>query len=704
MDADSSPAGSQPAAQTADFRDLLRRHARGFYGIWTVTIAAALLAVIWLPRQYRSSAEFILRSPERLTRRKNPATTPAVTARRSSWLELLHDPALLEQAWQPAGNAALRHTLNPRLPAGFRRRLRVNYIPRSRVVALQFLAANPGRAQKFLRNLLRIFNDRLRRNSQATLRRQQQRLNRQVRVLLAQRAQTQGKILAFAQRHPWVLAGRLSMRQQKWNTLAMELWRAEERLVERRVAQGTPANPEVPALLPLEMEQARAEAELARRNRIYLPTAAPVRQQQARIRSWQASLAKARAAQQSWAAVRLERRERQTAALARELRRQSARVAQARHRIFAARQLRLALRRQNQALAGLQASQLYWDARRGDGPAMRVLVPPLAPRRPITPRPFLDLGLSFAVGGGLALAFVFWRERQLDPILLPANEPLPLPVWAHLPHIAIASRGSLKLFSQRPQKPAREREPSRLPMASVSVRESASEAPRPAPVLNPIIDSHDWSSQLEFATARLLQNDARRIWAFTSLLPGEGKTTVAWAMARQLVALGQKVLVIQAHERQTTPAAGPFLDFTLEQWLANPKIEAFHLLPGMIAGITAGPAVIAAARDRHLPQALRLLAQNNIFVFLDAGAWTQNPWLDAWLRLSDMVLLVAAHGRGRRAAWATLVRQVREPGNPPAAMIANHCPDRQLATPPAAAIPRPMNDESSAENYRAVHA
>jgi succinoglycan biosynthesis transport protein ExoP len=140
-----------------------------------------------------------------------------------------------------------------------------------------------------------------------------------------------------------------------------------------------------------------------------------------------------------------------------------------------------------------------------EDPSVRLLDAAILPRKPVSPRPLLNLCLAFVFGMGLGCAGAFVREyldgtvRSRHDVLTAAG----VPVLGLLPHADGAAA----------------------------------------------VEAYNLlGTNLTFA----VRDTSARVFAITSALPGEGKTTVAVNLARTLAQRGLRVLLVDGDLRQGT--------------------------------------------------------------------------------------------------------------------------------------------------------
>jgi len=135
------------------------------------------------------------------------------------------------------------------------------------------------------------------------------------------------------------------------------------------------------------------------------------------------------------------------------------------------------------------------------------------PLRPVSPRPLVNMALALLAGMALALLLVFGREKFDDAIRAPGDvdDKLKLPLLGVVPLLGKSES---------------------VPAALGSPRSSFSEAYQSV------------RSSIELAPAGVPQT-----LLLTSSRPGEGKSTTAYALALDLAAAGQRVLLIDADMR-----------------------------------------------------------------------------------------------------------------------------------------------------------
>lgn len=155
------------------------------------------------------------------------------------------------------------------------------------------------------------------------------------------------------------------------------------------------------------------------------------------------------------------------------------------------------------ATAGIQSNNLFMIDRAD------------TPKRPIEPKPFLNIAIALAIGLTLAGVFVFGREMLDDAIRTPADigRKLGMPVMGTIPLLKSDQSAIEELNNPR----------SALSEAYSSLRTS-----------------------LEFSTS----NGFPRILVFTSSRPSEGKSTSAIATAQNLARIGKKILLVDADLRR----------------------------------------------------------------------------------------------------------------------------------------------------------
>ncbi|MDC0936491.1 hypothetical protein OAS39_09395 [Pirellulales bacterium] len=159
--------------------------------------------------------------------------------------------------------------------------------------------------------------------------------------------------------------------------------------------------------------------------------------------------------------------------------------------------------------------------------------------------------------------------------------------------------------------------------------------------------------------------------AVTGAVSGAGATTLACEAARELTALGQRVLLIDANV--TNPCVVDFFGLHNNSSIRDVLSGERRLIEAS-ASLDRGLSVLGG-RDGLVPPPLDLAAQHRLleelaasahafdFVLVDGGV-AGTPWSDRLWQLSQQILLAATPSAGDlRAAYATLKLAHQESGD-----------------------------------------
>lgn len=553
----------------------------------------------------------------------------------------LRSPAWLRRAWlrlrpQPADAAART--------AAVLRHLSVRVTDNSRLLSLDYTAPSPELAAAFLRQLDAAF-------LQDAAARQQAAARRRVAGLQAQSAAARQRVLAAAASLEQVAraqglsdpAAQLAAAGQRWQQLTGAETTAEVHAAEQGAALAQPPAPN-PAGVPADLlvKRAQAAAEVQRLASIYQPEAAPRRQAEQQLAALDASIHTLMqqdrdAREQALAAVR-----RETQTLRRRLAAQAGDQAALQQRLAAFDLAQRPLAAERTAYSHLlDELQDAVAATAGAAAPIVLTAPAAASPRVLSPRLAPALASALLAGLVLGLAACWAWDRADDRLAWPEAGELGVGLAAALP------------------------------------RMSATE-PDTAP---------DFAPALERCTAALLRAQADaglHSVLICSPAAGEGKTTLALHLARQLARLGQSVLLLDGHARRPAldePLGVPRRPGLTEVLAGEATLEA-ALHPQSTR--EARPAFIAAGAPAaghclHLAAgaAADLLAAARArfdWVLVDGPAVAESPEAGLWAGLTDSTWIVAGYRSTRRAALRQTLADLATAGAAHLALVINRAP------------------------------
>ena len=173
-----------------------------------------------------------------------------------------------------------------------------------------------------------------------------------------------------------------------------------------------------------------------------------------------------------------------------------------------------------------------------EDPSVRMVDAASMPRRPVRPKPLINLALATIAGLTLGCAAAFAREYR-DRSVHTRDDlqgATGLPVLAMIPRAGHPPRWGLAARS-------------RTQFAKLTPSRKSSATVEPAPLLagDTLVEAYNrLDANLSFAS----RSDASRILVVTSPLAGEGKTTCALHLSATLARRGQRVLLIDADLRR----------------------------------------------------------------------------------------------------------------------------------------------------------
>lgn len=153
--------------------------------------------------------------------------------------------------------------------------------------------------------------------------------------------------------------------------------------------------------------------------------------------------------------------------------------------------------------------------------SVRLVDPAVVPRKPVSPRPLLNLAVALMAGLVLGVAVAFARELA-DRSVQTRHDlaaTIRAPVVGMIPHTAVPRSGLLKRITRRTDEAA------------------------DAAVVN---EAFSW---LATNLAFLPKEPSSQVLVITSALPGDGKTTVATNLAMTLARNGRRVMLVDADLR-----------------------------------------------------------------------------------------------------------------------------------------------------------
>ncbi|MGH9417069.1 MAG: hypothetical protein ACRD01_10620, partial [Terriglobales bacterium] len=612
--------------------------------------------------EVQSPAPAVSFAPEPAPQEPSPATVTSLAeelgsrARLAAALAQLTPAArqaLMRPLWRwPQGRTPAPAPSREELLRTARQRLEVVPVADSHTIQLTFAAPGRGVAVAMLQALLGAEVASLAERNLAT---------GQAHVAtLAARVATAATAVTAAQQQLTALAAgagltdpaqQLQLANQRWQQLAsaetdaeISALRQAESLPETP-APGAVASPEA-APVSLELERAQAAANVSRLAALYRPEAAPLRQAERQLASLDASLAAWRQNQmgerrQALAAVR-----RQAGDLAQALakqRRAETRLLQVNDR-YALGVRRLEARQDTYTALLGQLQRAIAEA--GDtGLPLRVSDQP-APAARLRPRLAATMFYAAVLGTLLGLATMLAMERWADGVRLPEAAEMTVPLAAVLPE-----RTGL-----------------------------------------------EFASELAGCAAALLLAQAdtglRTVWV-TGVDIGEGKTTVATGLARQLAQVSSAVLLLDANWRRCSAAGDPGMEPEapgLAELLSGAaRIEqVLRRLPAAETGAVAAPFYIPAGHPEPparlavqaaagaLAELLAAARARYDWIIADGGGLFEGPEGAVWANLADCTLLVARAGHSSRRRLQHGLDLLLASGAPSVGLVLNRsrAPDR----------------------------
>jgi polysaccharide biosynthesis transport protein len=180
---------------------------------------------------------------------------------------------------------------------------------------------------------------------------------------------------------------------------------------------------------------------------------------------------------------------------------------------------------------------------------------------------------------------------------------------------------------------------------------------------------------------------APKVILCASALPDEGKTTLAVAMAQNLVAMGKAVVLVDADLRCSPfeeifgTGTGKGLmavvagDAVIEEALFTAQPYGFDVLMGMPGGVPGVPDVLSSDRFADL---IALLRDTYDAVIIDSPPVLMVPDARIVGRLADRVVFAVRAGQTTRGQVADGVRLFAEAGNSPVSLVLTRVPVAEL--------------------------
>ena len=320
-------------------------------------------------------------------------------------------------------------------------------------------------------------------------------------------------------------------------------------------------------------------------------------------------------------------------------------------------------------------------------PTARILTAPEVPRGAVSPSPLLILAQSLFGGLVLGIGLAFLNEKRERAFRIGQQV---------VDELGLRFIGYLPLLSRRRTK--EEGGTSAVALHSL-VRRQITERRVNAPTTTFV----ETLRATKLAIDALPPSDGCRVIGVVSALPGEGKTTVAVALAEMLAAGGAKALLLDADLRRA--AASALLAPDAKKGildLASGALWHDVAVHDEDTGVTVLPAVVGAdslkARDFVSSAGLRSLvdALRNQFDYVVVDLPPFGPVVDALavMPLTDAFILVTDWGRTPRR----LVRSLLE--NEP--MLAHHIAGVVLNNVDISALPR-FSQTDASERFIGVY-
>ena len=586
--------------------------------------------------------------------------------------EELGSRALVAEAAAAVGPALQTHLL--KMPAPWRgivrrfgapapelgriagRQLQVATIPRSRLIRLQFTAARPDLAASYLARLIGDYGDQARERQREQQQTQVDQLSREAEAARRRVIAAQSRVLALAASHGVANAAtQTTLAAQRWQQLASAETTAEINALQPPAAAESVSGLSAPTTPPeLAAKRASLAAAVGRLAAQYQPQAAPLVEARQELAALDASLNDSQ--QRSLAAANqwLDAERQQARALDAAISRQAARETTLQQGLAA---LDPAQHDFQAAQAGysseLQQLQAALAAAGVIQEPLHVVDPPFAPAVPVRPRTIVTLAYALAAGCALGVMALWWLEFTDDSLRVQDLEAARLPIVAMLP----------KLRTR----------------------------PEPTPTA--------YERGINHGAAALMMAQAEagvRSVFITSPLGGEGKSSIARALAACLHTAQQTVLVLdgnphrEAGEEPRREAGIVELlagEATVEQVLrqvgegrGEPRAGAYAIGLGGDSGdpkrnAARLPLLLASAAQ----ELMRAAQQRYDWVIIDGGAALAGPEAGLWASLCDTSLLVAQPGKSSRLGLLRAADAMRASGTPVAGVMLNQVARRQCA-------------------------